>query len=129
MALSANVMAYLKHLAAAGDMMAKALIEGSSDLKLSAGAESSDVIKVTGQVTDKAGQVVVKSIPVSGEGTMTDGGAGTIVAGSGSKEVWVQPDATGKFELDVLNAAAENNLIVATTSNGDVSMLVLTFAE
>jgi methionine synthase I (cobalamin-dependent) len=128
MALSANIMAYLKHLAAAGDMISKALIEGSSDLRLSAGAEAADVIKVTGQVTDKASQVVVKSIPVSGEGTMTDGGAGTVVAGSGSKEVWVQPDATGKFELNVLNTAAENNLIMATTSSGDVSMLVLTFS-
>lgn len=128
MALSANAMAYLKHLAAAGDIMAKALVEGSSDLKLSAGAEAANVIKVTGQVRDKATQVVVRSYPVSGAGTMTDGGAGTVLAGSASTAVWMQPDAQGKFQVDVLNIVAEQNLIVVETSSGDTSMLVLTFA-
>jgi hypothetical protein len=135
MAIKAQVAAQLKALAAAGDMMAKAVVENTQDIKLSAGAEASNVIKVTGQILDGAGNpeagvkdVVVKSYPVSGAGTMADGGAGVVKKGAASTEVWMQTDANGKFELDVTNAAAEDNLIVAQTGDGDVAMLKLTFA-
>lgn len=123
-----NKTALLRHLAASGDVVAGALVNGASDLTLSAGTESSNTIKVTGQVMDGAKTVVVESFPVSGAGTMTDGGAGSLKAGSGTKKVWLTPDASGKFELNVLNAVAEANLIIATSSNGDVTMLELTFA-
>lgn len=128
MALTAFQISNLKHLAAGGDMYAKAIMSGGSDLTLTAGAEAANAIKVTGTIRDRAAQVLVTSIPVSGAGTMTDGGNGTVKAGSASKQVWVQPDATGSFQLDVLNAIAEQNLIVAQSSNGDITMLVLTFA-
>jgi hypothetical protein len=53
---------------------------------------------------------------------------GTVKAGAASVEVWLQTTATGSFQLDVTNAAAEDNLIVATLDNGTVEMLKLTYA-
>lgn len=137
MALNARVAAQLKSLADAGDMMAKALVQGVMDCKLTAAAENTgaNTILVSGQLVDGVGNpvagvknVLVKSVPVSGAGTMTDGGAGAVVAGSASTEVWMTTDATGKFEVTVLNAAAEQNLLQVTMDNGDVAFIVLTFA-
>lgn len=135
MALKAQIAAQLKQRADSGDHVAKALVENVRDIKLTAGAEAANVIKVTGQILDGVGlpvagvkEVVVESLPLAGVGTMTDGGAGALVKGSGTVKVWLTTDATGKFEIDVLNATAEANLIIATTADGDVAMLRLTFA-
>ena len=133
--MNSSTAATLKHLAAAGDMTAKALVEGVKDILLTAGVEAVNVIKVSGRIVDGVGNpkpgvqnILAVSKPVSGVGTMTDGGAGTIIAGSASVSVWMQTDATGAFQLDVLNAVAEVNLVQVTTDNGDVAQIVLTFA-
>ena len=135
MALSNSQKATLKHLAAAGDMTAKALVDGVKDMVLSKAVEAANVIKVTGQMVDGAGNpmmgvqnVLIQSMPIAGAGTMTDGGAGVVKAGSASLSMWMQTDATGKFQVDVLNVVAEDNLVQVTTDNGDVAQLVLTFA-
>lgn len=135
MGLSVSQKATLKHLAASGDMTAKALVDGVEDVALSAAAEAGNSITVTGQIVDgvgvpKAGvkNVLVTSVPVAGTGLLTDGGAGVAVAGSGTTQMWFQTDATGKFQVAVANANAEQNLIQITTDNGDVAQLVLTFA-
>lgn len=133
-----SLLASLRNHAAAGNEAAAALmalLDNTFYVALTAGVEAANVIKVTGQVTDQDGQavagvkdVLVKSIPVSGAGTMTDGGTGSIKAGSAATETWVQTDANGNFQLDVLNAVAEDNLIVAHLDNGTTEMLKLTFA-
>lgn len=135
MAIKSDVAVKLKALAQAGDMVAAAIVENTRDISLSAGTESANVIKVTGQILDGAGvpakgvkEVLVTSVPVSGAGTMTDGGSGSVVVGSASTSVWMVTDSTGKFQVDVLNAAAEANLVKAETADGDVAMLRLTFA-
>lgn len=135
MAINTQIAAQLKSFAAAGDVVAKALVENVKDVRLTAGTEAANVIKVTGQILDGAGNVVqgvknvlVRSYPVSGAGTLTDGGAGLIKVGSASTTAWFQTDSTGKFEANVTNVVAEDNLVEAVTADGDVAMLVLTFA-
>lgn len=135
MALNAQIAARLKNLAEAGDMVAKALVENTKDISLSKGVEAANVIKVTGQIKDGVGavllgvkNVIVESFPIAGVGTMTDGGVGAFKSGSGTTKVWLQTDANGKFEVDVLNATAEDNLIVAHTDDGDMGQILLTFA-
>jgi len=135
MALSPNAKLRLAELAKQGDMVAQALSADAQDIVLTAGVEAANVITVTGQIVDGLGtpiagvqNVVVTSIPVSGAGTMTAGGTGTVKAGSASKEVWIQTDATGKFSVGVLNVAVEDNLVRAVTANGEVAMLKLTYA-
>lgn len=136
MALNARVATQLKSLADSGDMMAKALVEGVLDCKFTVAAENTgaNTILVTGQLVDGVGNVVsgvknvlITSKPVSGAGTMTDGGAGAVVAGSASVSCWMTTDAAGKFQVTVLNAAAEVNLIMVQMDNGDVAQVVLTF--
>lgn len=135
MGLSVSQKATLKHLAAAGDMTAKALVDGVEDVSLSAAAEVADSITVTGQLVDGAGNpkmgvknILVTSVPVAGTGLLTDGGDGVAKAGSGTTQMWFQTTAAGKFQVAVANANAEQNLIQVTTDNGDVAQLVLTFA-
>lgn len=135
MPLSTDLKAQLKTLAAQGDKISQALLSANHDIALTAGVETSNVIKVTGQVTDGVGNpvpgvrdVLVTSVPVSGAGTMTDGGFGTFKVGSATKSVWLQTDSNGKFQVDVLNIVAEDNLIQAIAPDGDVQFLKLTFA-
>lgn len=135
MALSPRAAVMLKELAKAGDMVAKALVENTTDILLSAGAEAGNSILVTGQVTDGVGNpkpgvqdVVVTSIPITGTGLLTDGGAGVFKFGSGTKQCWLQTDSTGKFEVAVANAVAEDHLITAQVGSGEVAVLKLTFA-
>lgn len=112
-----------------------ALMDNTLFCALSAGAENTNVIRITGQIKNSEGQpvaavrdVFVKSLPVSGAGTMVAvASQGTLKAGSASKEVWVQTKSDGSFQLDVTNAVAEDNLIVATLDNGTVEMLKLTY--
>lgn len=133
-----NKLAMLRSLADRGDQASAALmalLDNTFYVAMTAGAEAANVIKVTGQVTDQDGQavagvknVLVKTKPIVGAGTMTDGGTGSIKAGSASTEVWVETDANGNFQVDVLNATAEDTLIVAELDNGTTEMLKLTFA-
>jgi hypothetical protein len=112
-----------------------ALLDNTYYVALSAGDEAANVIKVTGQVTDQDGSdvagvkdVLVKAVPIAGAGTMTDGGTGTFKFGSATKEVWLQTDANGNFQVDVLDATAEDCLVIAQLDNGTTEMLKLTFA-
>lgn len=134
-----NALGQLRNLATRGDVIAQALVaimNGTHWCKLSAAAENTgaNTITITGQICDQDGQnvaataqVVIESIPVSGAGTMTVGTSGTIKNGSGTKKIWITTDSTGKFQIVVLNAAAEDNLIVATTDNGETEVLKLTY--
>lgn len=135
MPLSVNAKAQLASLAKGGDIFAKSILKGSREVSISLGTETSNAIKVTGQVIDGFGNpllgtfdVVLTSIPASGAGTMTDGGYGTVKAGSASKQLWMQTDTLGRFQADVLNAVAEVNLVQAVVNNGDTTLTVLTFA-
>jgi hypothetical protein len=122
-----------------GDVTAQAIMaimDGTRWVKLTAAAENTgaNTITITGQICDQDGQnvsataqVVLESIPVSGAGTMTIGASGTLKAGSGTKKVWIQTSSTGAFQVVVLNAAAEDNLIIATTDNGESEVLKLTY--
>lgn len=128
----------IRNLASRGDDIASvvmALMNNTYYISMTAGTETSNVIKVTGQIKDQDGQnvsgiknVLVTSKPVSGAGTMADGGNGAVVAGSASTNIWMTTDANGSFQIDVTNAAAEQNLIKAELDNGTTEILVLTFA-
>ncbi len=131
-------MAKIRSLAARGDEGAEALmafLDNTYYVAMTAAAEAANKIVVTGQVKDQDGQnvagvknVLLKSVPVSGAGGITDDGVGLIKFGSTTKEAWVQTDSTGKFQMGITNAVAEDNLVTAQLDNGTVEMLVLTFA-
>jgi hypothetical protein len=135
-----NSLTLIRTHATKGDQIAQALMaimDGTHWVSLSAAAENTgaNTITITGQIMDQDGQpiataanVVVESIPVSGAGTITIGASGTLKAGSGTTKVWVATTSGGAFQIVVLNAAAEDNLIVATTDNGESEVLKLTFA-
>lgn len=134
-----NALATLRSLASRGDQMASVLMnffDNTYFCVLSAGAEASNVIRITGQVKDQDGQnvagvkdIIVTSFPVSGAGTMAAvASQGTVKVGGGTKQVWIQTTATGSFQLDVTNAAAEDNLIKTELDNGTIEMLKLTYA-
>lgn len=133
-----SALATIRSLAARGDVHATAimaLMDKTYYCELSAGAESANVIRITGQVKDQDGQKVsgvkdiyVKSIPVSGAGTMAAvASQGTVKAGAASKDVWVQTKTDGSFQLDVTNIVAEDNLIITWLDNGTTEMLKLTY--
>lgn len=123
--MNTNTKAFLTHLAKAGDKIADALVHGTSDLTVTAGAEAGNAIPVTIKVSDGAQIVVVEAI---GGATLTDGGAGVVVAGSGAAKASFTPDATGALVVAVGQAGAGANTVVVTTSTGDVSVLTVTFA-
>lgn len=134
-----QILAQLRHEAASNNQHAQAilaLMDNTYFCVLTAGTEATNVIRITGQVKNQEGQnvagvkdILVKSKPVSGAGTMAAVASnGTVKAGAASTEVWVQTIANGSFQLDVTNAAAEDNLIVTTLDNGTVEMLKLTYA-
>jgi hypothetical protein len=138
-----NLMGEVRSLAERGQHEAQllvALMNGTNWVQLTAGAEAgggaaANSIRITGQVMDQDGQpvlavrdVFVKSMPVSGAGTMTVGASGTLKAGSGSKEIWIQSNSSGVFQFDVLNAAVEDNLVIANLDNGETETLKITFA-
>lgn len=136
MALPTRIAAYLKNLAKGGDMSAKALVENATDITMSAGAEAANIIKVTGQIKDGVGNpkagvanVLIKAVG-SSLLTLADGGSGTVKAGGGTVECWMQTDSAGAFQVDVAQttAPAGDYLIQATTDDGDVAMLAITFA-
>jgi hypothetical protein len=129
--------ATLKHLAAAGDMMAQALVQGITELKLSAAAEAGNAIVVTGQVVDVAGnpvqgvkEVVVKSYAPTalkgyltvGTGTLKTGGTGT------TNELWIETNSSGLFTVSVADDQVESVLVKAETDSGETALLKITFA-
>lgn len=140
-AIDADVLAQVKHLADAGDKMAvglNAVFAAVRVLSLSAGVEGAtvaNVIRVSGQVQTLDGlpnasahNIMLTSVPIAGVGTMTIGTKGTIKKGSGTTSVWLQCDSTGAFEIDVLNASVEDNLLICELDNGETETLKLTFA-
>lgn len=99
------------------------------------GDTAANTIRVSLQVTDMDGtpiaavvNVLAKSVPIAGVGTMTAGAVGTAKAGSASTEAWFQTDANGALDIDVLNASAEDNLLVFDMDDAMTESLVLTFA-
>lgn len=130
---------HVRSLAQQGDHLAgviMSLLNNTYYVAMSIGAEASNVIRLSGQVTDQDGNavagvknIVLTSIPVSGAGTMAAVGSnGTVVAGGGTKVAWVQTLADGSFKVDVTNAAAEVNMVMADLDNGTTEQIVLTYA-
>lgn len=134
-----NALTLVRNAASRGDTIAQAIMaimNGTHWVRLTAAAENTgaNTITITGQIMDQDGQpisataqVVIESIPVSGAGTMTIGASGTMKAGNASTKVWIQTSSTGAFQVVVLNAAAEDNLILAHTDNGETEVLKLTY--
>ena len=138
-----QALSLVRSLAARGDHVAAAIMammDNTYYLEMVPGVEAgggaaANSIRVACQVRDQDGNavagiknVLITSKPVSGVGTITDGGAGAVVAGSGSVSCWMTTDADGVLEFDVLNAAIEVNLVKAELDNGTTELLVLTFA-
>jgi hypothetical protein len=98
------------------------------------GDTAANTIRLSCQLTDMDGtpikavtDVLATSIPESGAGTMTVGANGTVKAGSASTQAWFRTDANGQLDIDVLNAAAEDDLISLQMDDGTVEQVVLTF--
>lgn len=138
-----NAVATLRSLADRGDLFATSLMAFFNNTyyaSLTPGAEAgggaaANTIRVAGRIKDQDGNnvtgvknVLITTKPVSGAGTITDGGPGVVVAGSASTSCWMTTDATGAFTFDVLNAAAEQTLVKVELDNGTTELLVLTFA-
>lgn len=131
-------LAKLKSYATRGDEEAaviSAMLDGIKVIELTVGVEAANVINVAGQVKDMDGSniaavtdVRVQSIPTAGAGTMAIGTDGTAKVGSASTDLWLQTDAAGKFDIDVTNINAEDNLLVFQLDDGETEMVVLTFA-
>lgn len=132
MALSNRKLAQLRVLKRGGDISAEGILEGLPDLVLSKDVEgtvAANTIQVTGRLKDKAANVIFEVIDAGAGATATVAAAsGTAKVGDGTTRVWLQPTAAGLFRVNVLDAAAEDVLVLVTTSTGDEAMLVLTFA-
>lgn len=140
--IDADTLAKLRHYAEGGDPISgviAAILAGTFSAQVAVGAEGAtgaNVIRLTGQIKNQDGspragvqQVLARSIPIAGAGTMTIGAAvGTAKKGSGTTELWLETDANGKFDIDVLNASVEDNLIRLETDNGETEVIKLTFA-
>ena len=94
-----------------------------------------NTIRISAQVQDMDGSpisgvsnILVTSVPIAGAGTMTAGALGAAIAGGVTVQTWFQTDANGALDVDVLNAAAEDNLVSFQLDDGVVEQLVLTFA-
>lgn len=136
---SSVALSTIRSLASRGDQMATvlmSLLDNTFYCIMSAGAETANVIRITGQIKDQDGQnvavvkdVVVKSMSIAGAGTLAAvASQGTVKFGGGTKEVWLQTTSTGSFQLDVTNASVEDNLIISQLDNGTTETLKLTFA-
>lgn len=136
--VGSNYLAQLRSLAARGDAVSSALfnlLDNTYYVALTLGAEAGNVIRVSGQVTDQDGQkvtgvkdIVVESISIASAGTLAAVASnGTVKFGAASKKVWVQTLADGSFKLDLTNATAEDNLVIAQLDNGTVEIVKATF--
>lgn len=137
----ADLLAKIRNFANGGDVIAtaiQAILDNVRVLTFSLGVEgagTANTIRVTMTVTELDGTAVsvaqdvyLTSIPIAGAGTMTIGTKGTIKAGSATKLVWAQTNASGVLEIDVLNASVEDTLLTVEIDNGESEMVKLTFA-
>ena len=108
-------------------------------ITLSAAAEGSNAIVVTGTVTDANGaaitaacEVMVRTLSVTADKADITVTAGTerktVNAATGECISWITTTAAGAFAVSVANDAAEVTLISASTDNGYNANLRLTFA-
>lgn len=133
-----NTLALIRNLASRGDTHAQAimaLMDNTYYLSMTAAAEASNSITVTGQVKDQDGSnvagvknILFQSKAPTGTGNLSDGGNGTVSAGSASASCWMKTDANGSVQVAVANTAAEETLLVAHLDNGTTEMILLTFA-
>lgn len=137
--LSADKKAMMRNLADRGDIVAQAIADQSQDVAFTVGAEGADganLIRVTGQIVNGFGEpiagvqdIIVETLPVSGAGTISMvASSGTQKLAVSTKRNWIQTTAAGMFAIDVLDAAAEDCLVIVTTPNGDTAVVKITFA-
>ncbi len=135
--VGSGALALIRSLASRGDTHAiaiMALMDNTYYCSMVAGTEAANSITVTIQVKDQDGQnvsgikdVLVKTKPVAGTGLITDGGNGTISAGSGTTEAWCKTDVNGNLQVAIANVNAEGTLVVTTLDNGTSELLALAF--
>ena len=140
-----NLLALIRSLAERGDVASKGLMALMDNTyyaaQTSVGAEAGDgaaanSIRVRCQIRDQDGSAVagVKSVlitskPIAGAGTITGVALnGTVKAGSASVACWMETTSAGVFAFDVLDASAEDCLVMIQLDNGTTEMLKLTFA-
>jgi hypothetical protein len=129
MAMSNRKLAQLRVLKRGGDISAEGVLEGLPDLVLTKDTEgtiAANTIQVTGKLKDSATDLVFEVLD-TGAGATATVATGTAKVGDGTTRVWLKPVA-GQFKVNVLDAAAEDVLVLVTTSTGDTAMLMLTFA-
>ena len=108
-------------------------------ITLSAAAEASEAIVVTGSVTEADGtaiaaatQVLVRTLAVTndkGDITVTSGTSKKVFSpAAGVNEAWITTSAAGTFAFSVANDAAEDTLVQVSTAGGYTALLKLTFA-
>lgn len=107
---------------------------------LSAAAEVSNSITVTGTITDRRGKavavaqnVLITALAVTaGQGALTDGGDGTLLRASAATNAptfaWMSSTAAGSFQVAVANTAAETTLVTVQLAGARIATLVLTYA-
>jgi hypothetical protein len=135
---ASNALANLRRLAAAGDDYAEgimAILDSTLCVALTAAAEGSNSITISGQIKDLDGNnvsgvknVLIRSKAPTGTGNLSDGGDGAVVAGAASTSCWMTTTATGSFQVAVANANAEQTLVEVTVDGGTTEIIVLTFA-
>jgi len=139
--IQTDILAQLRNFANGGDKLARcivAMLDGTYFAEaVTIGTETVNVIAVTGQIHNMDGskragvqQVLIKSYPPAGAGTMTitgGGSHGTAKKGSGTTELWLVTESDGSFKIDVLDAAVEDCLLRMETDNGEVNLVKLTF--
>jgi hypothetical protein len=135
--VNADTLAKLKHFSDAGEVFSsvlQSLLNTIRTVVLTASAEVSNVITVSGQVQDAAGNnvaavadLIITSTPIAGAGTMT-ASVGTIKVGSASAKIWLQTNSSGAFTIAVTNTSAEDNLISVQLDSGEIETLKITYA-
>ena len=108
-------------------------------ITLTAAAEASNAIVVTGAVTDAFGTAITAATSVLVRTLAVTANAGdiTVVSGTevktnnpatGFNESWITTTSGGAFSVSVANTNAEGTLVQAMTNDGYCAHLVLTFA-
>jgi len=107
---------------------------------LTAAAEASNSITVSGVITDKRGKAVsatkevfITAVPVTaGQGALTDGGNGTLNRASAATNAptfaWMTSTSAGLFQVAVANTVAEDTLVVVQVNGAKPATLKLTYA-
>ncbi len=121
MPLSTLRKSQIRCLAKGGDAIAQAISDQGAGISYAVGAEAANVRKAVFQFPRSVGNVLVTA--VGGTITLADGGAGSLVTGG-----WFKPDSTGKLEVDIGDAAAQEILVKVETDVGGQVMFTTTFA-